>query len=313
MLLSASALFFSANKANKLRIGINPWPGYMLIVVAEELGFYEEQGIDIELVDIGALSDVRQAFENKQINAMTCTVTEVLQAKLLSGVDAKIVMVPDFSYGGDVILARKDLHSFQELKGKRVGIEMASLGEFVLHRALEINDMSLKDVQAIYVDQPYGLEFMQEGKIDAYISYPPYSQEILEKMHANEVFSSREIPGEIVDVVAISPDFIANSPQVIQKFMLAYEKAYQYMQSNPHHVHEIMAKYQGVKVEAIEKSLKEVVILDLKAQRTVLQNKKVEGSIKGISRVMKLEKELSNFILSDFIDKNLILKTQNEL
>ena len=57
--------------SDPLRVGINPWPGYGPLFLAADKGFFAEEGIDVELVELTSLADVRRAFERGQIDGMT--------------------------------------------------------------------------------------------------------------------------------------------------------------------------------------------------------------------------------------------------
>jgi Integrase core domain/NMT1-like family len=91
-------------KSTSLRVGINPWPGYEFLYLAQEKGVYREEGLEVRLVEFSSLSDARRAYERGQINAIAATVIEVLQARDNSSRSPQIVQVTDYSNGADVIL-----------------------------------------------------------------------------------------------------------------------------------------------------------------------------------------------------------------
>ena len=57
-------------QAEPLRIGFNPWPGYEFIYLAKVKGFYEANDIDVKLVELNALGDVRRAFKNNKLTGV---------------------------------------------------------------------------------------------------------------------------------------------------------------------------------------------------------------------------------------------------
>jgi len=72
-------------QAEPLRIGFNPWPGYEFIYLAKVKGFYEANDIDVKLVELNALGDVRRAFERGQIDIMASTMNVRAAVALLEG------------------------------------------------------------------------------------------------------------------------------------------------------------------------------------------------------------------------------------
>jgi len=53
-----------------LRVGFNTWPGYEFIYLAKVKGMYRKHGLDVKLVELNALGDVRRSFERGQIDVM---------------------------------------------------------------------------------------------------------------------------------------------------------------------------------------------------------------------------------------------------
>ena len=46
----ASSLVHSADAADKLKVGYSDWPGYTVLEVAVQKGWFKEAGIDVEMV-----------------------------------------------------------------------------------------------------------------------------------------------------------------------------------------------------------------------------------------------------------------------
>src|ERR1035437_4801547 len=171
LLLAVAALPFnfgcSPEKPASLRVGINSWPGYEFLYLAQEKGFYREEGLEVRLVEFNSLSDTRRAYERGQINVLTSTVIEVLQARDNSPRSPQIVRVVDYSNGADVILARPGLTNSASLRAAGGGLELASLGVYVLARGLERSGLSLADVKMVPVNQLSMEDGYRRGELDA--------------------------------------------------------------------------------------------------------------------------------------------------
>ena len=242
-------------KSAALRVGINPWPGYEFLYLAQEKGFYREAGLEVRLVEFNSLSDARRAYERGQINVLASTVIEVLQARDYSARSPQIVQVVDYSNGADVILARSGLTNGAGLRGARVGLELASLGIYVLARGLEKSGLSLGDVKMVSMDQLLMEEAFRNGELDAIVTYPPTSTKVLRDSRANTVFSSAEIPGEVIDVIAIEAEVNQQRPGEVAKLLRAYHRAIAYTQENPAEAYRIMAAREGLTPEEFRTSL----------------------------------------------------------
>ena len=60
-----------------LRVGITPAPGYELNFLAEEKGFFREEGLEVRLVEFTCLADCRRAFARGQVDVLGSTAVEV--------------------------------------------------------------------------------------------------------------------------------------------------------------------------------------------------------------------------------------------
>ena len=242
-------------KSAGLRVGINAWPGYEFLYLAQEKGFYRDEGIEVRIVEFGSLSDCRRAYERGQIDAMGATLIEVLQARDQSARSPQVVQVVDYSNGADVILARPGLGSCAELKGKRIGVELASLGIYVLSRGLEKSGLSLSDVETVSMDQSAMEEAMRKGELDAIVTYPPASVKLLRDTAATAIFSTAEIPGEVLDIIAVEAGINAERPGDVAKLLRAFRHAIRYTRENPADAYRIMAGREGITPEEFADAL----------------------------------------------------------
>lgn len=84
-----------------LRVGINPAPGYELIFLAEEKGFFREEGLEVRLVEFTCLADCRRAFERGQVDVVGTTAVQVPVGRESGRYSPKIVDVSDGAGGAD--------------------------------------------------------------------------------------------------------------------------------------------------------------------------------------------------------------------
>src|SRR5699024_10993698 len=128
-----------------VKLGISSWIGYGPIFVAEEKGFFKQEGVDVELRRIEKVADRRSALAAGAIKGFPTTVdTQVSTAA--AGVPVIQVVALDDSYGADGIVARKDINSIEDLKGQDVGLETGGGASFFWFlNLLNEHDMTLDD------------------------------------------------------------------------------------------------------------------------------------------------------------------------
>ena len=256
----------------KITIAISPWPGYEFLYLAEKKGFFKQVGLNISLVQMGALADSQRAYVNGHVDGMASTIIEAVQAEPLGGKPLKIVLVPDYSNGGDVIITNKTIKNLSLLKGRNIGCEVASLGIYLLERALAKHNLKLTDVNVRNVEQLDGKQYLMSQEIDAFVTYPPVSVEILKDNKYHTVFSSSEIPYEIVDTVSISNDVLRKNPDLVPKLHMAWQMAIDYSISNEHDAYSLMAKREGISVEDFKEVITDLKLQDIQGQKEIFSD-----------------------------------------
>lgn len=242
-----AALLSSCTKPKQpVAIGINAWPGYEYIYLAKVKGFYEQQGVSVKIVEYNSLADARQAYERGHLDGLACTIVEHCQILDNSTRNPRISLINDYSNGGDVLLAHKSIATIEDLRGKRIGLEIGSLGIYLLARVLEEAGLNLADVDPVSTDQLSLLDLFNHGKIDAAITYPPHSVSILKAGSAHEIFSSADIPNEIIDILVFDKTFLKSREEDARAVIEGIYSALDWTNQNKDAAYGIMADREGI-------------------------------------------------------------------
>lgn len=234
--------------ATRLRIGMNPWPGYASLAVAQHRGLFARHGIDAQLVEYVSLHDLRRGFAEGQIDVLPSTLVEVMALSTDANRAPVIAWVADASNGADIVVARGTTDA-RGLRGKAIGYEPATLGSFMLARFLAIHGMTGDDVQAVGMDQGRMAQAMAEGRIAAAITYPPHDAAMLALPDTRTIFTSRQLPDEIIDTVSIASDVLAANPGLLARFQQALIDTDQFCRNEPAAARAIMQGVTGMRGE----------------------------------------------------------------
>lgn len=215
----------SLKKQTTIRVGINAWPGYEFLYLAKELKFFEKRNVDVKVVEFNSLADARRAFENGDIDVLGTTVSELVLSRNNSKLPTTLFYVVDYSDGADVIIGQPEINEVKNLKSKKIGVEVGSISLYVLLRALEKYSLSLSDVEIVSLDQGQILEKMANKKIDAAVTYPPFSIKLSENKKFKTIFSTKELPNEVIDILAGRKDLIEKDRETYIKIIDAFEEA----------------------------------------------------------------------------------------
>jgi NitT/TauT family transport system substrate-binding protein len=248
-----------------VRIGANLWMGYDLLSMAADLGWFAEEGFDVEVIDLGSLGDTKAAFERGYVDGMATTVFEVVQVGSESDLKPVVVLAIDYSDGGDVVVARRGIASTTGLAGARIVVE-PPLGIYMLYRMLAKAGMTLGDVQVVWASQPDIEGLAWSGQIDAAVSYPPVSTELTHQLGYNTLFSSAEIPGEVLDVVSFSEQFTRDHPGAVRATVRVWDRALRYLSEEHQAAVAAIAAREGLSAAEVEEALAGVRFLSIEDQ-----------------------------------------------
>lgn len=232
-----------------LRVAINPWPGFEYLYLAEQLNLFAAEGVQVKILQFASAHDSSRAYELGQVDGYCTTPGGALLSREQSTRQPQIVHVTDYSSGGDLIVAKAPIQRLAQLVGKRVGVEPNSLNSYILARALRSAGLTVEQLTLVNLGQNAMLEALQNGVIDAAVSYPPFSVPMLKLPHYQEIFNTRVIPGEILDVIAFDASVLATRKPEVQAMLRALEAAHQYARAHPDEANRLMAARENLPPE----------------------------------------------------------------
>jgi len=212
-----------------LRIGTNVWIGSEPMYLARELGQLDSS--TVQLVEYQSASEVLRAFRNGAIDGMVISMDELF-GLAVDGFQPRIVLVVDVSNGADVVVGRPGMRSMRDLKGKSVAVESSALGAFVLSRALAVNGMQASDVNVVHLESNEQPTAFENGQVDGAVTFDPYRAQFL-RAGARTLFDSTQIPGEIVDLLAVRATVFDRQPKALQALLSGWFAAIDYMKRDP--------------------------------------------------------------------------------
>lgn len=256
---ASTLLWLLSRQRQELAVAITTWPGYEYLYLAEQQQLGQPFGLQLKVQQYSSLVDQRQAFERGDVPTMATTVPEAIAiCQEMPQRCPQLVLVLDESRGADRIVARSDLREPAQLRGRRVGLERSVLGEFMLVRSFGGKPTSLRDLQ-LQFDGPTALvQRLQRGDLDAIVSYSPHDTPLLSDPRFHVLFSSKSIPGEVVDVLAVDPAFARQNPHEVKALIQTWWAARAFARRNPEQAVAVMAQRQQSTPEAFIRSEREL-------------------------------------------------------
>ncbi len=201
-----------------LTVGMNPWVGYDPLVLARDRGLTDAK--QLRVVELASASETLRHLRNGLLDAATLTLDETLRLAE-SGVAVRIVAVLDESTGGDAVLAAPRITSPAQLKGEFIAVEDSAVGALLLQRMLQKAGLTRADVRVTNVEVARHLQALQSGQAAAAVSYEPLAGAI-EAAGFRRIFDSRELPGEILDLLVVRAEVLEQRPEAVDALLRAW-------------------------------------------------------------------------------------------
>lgn len=242
----ASSSMAGPATAESLKIAYgSPWIGWGPLYVAQEKGYFEDEGLQVEIayIEWGSPQEGFDLLAAREIDGRLTTLDEsALFWKPESPFAA--VLVVDASAGGDGVLIRNDrnIGSVADLKGKRIGLELNTPSHFLLSYLLQQNGMSEADVTIVNMSPEDAAAAVVAGDVDAAGTWNPYLTEAAADANVEVLLTSKDTPGLIADVLLLRKEMVAADPETCQGLVRAWNRAVEYQKVNPDEAAAIMAK-----------------------------------------------------------------------
>ncbi|MFN8121278.1 MAG: ABC transporter substrate-binding protein [Thermoleophilia bacterium] len=240
------------SSGDPITIGYSAWPGWFPLKVAEEQGFFEKEGVNVELKYFNDYTASIDALNSGQLDANTQTLNDTIAGEA-AGADLKIVVNTDFSAGNDAVIVDKSINTVQDLKGKTVAAEAGVVDHFLLLQGLQANGMTEKDIDFRGAPTDAAAAGFAAGQFDAVAVFAPFTLEALKRPGSKVLFDSADYPGSIPDHITFDAKTVAERPEDVQKVVNAWYDTVDFLKSNPEEARAIMAKQAGITPEEYAK------------------------------------------------------------
>lgn len=260
------------------------WVGFAPFYIAEEKGYFQEEGLEVKLSSSDNQATRRAALTSGKIQAMIDTLDSLANG-LPAGLPAKCVIKIDDSFGGDGLVVMKNIESFVDLKGKTVAYQHGLPPQFFFLYLLKRNGLSSKDVQSVDMEASDAAAAFIAKKVDAAVTWEPWLTQAGASEHGKILVTSKDAPGLISDILVVRPDVLENQTEDVRKVLRAWFKALDFLKSNPDEAAAIMGKQLGLPAEEVQGML-----MGLKFA-TYEDNQEYFGVDNGINKFDNLIKE----------------------
>lgn len=238
----------------KISLAVTPWPASAAVYIAQEKGYFREEGLEVtlhnyisghlgvnamlagkeDMATAGESPIARAAIEGKPITIFA-TICEIDQAIL--------------------VIARKDrgISSLSDLKGKKIGLAATSTADYFLHVFLTTNGMDPREVRIINMNPDKGVASLLKGEVDAVSTWSPHTSVLRDKLGDNALVLGDPGLHSVMWNLAAAPDYIKNNPERVRKLLRAIIRANRFITDRPGEARAALRQYIGTEGPLFEK------------------------------------------------------------
>jgi ABC-type nitrate/sulfonate/bicarbonate transport system substrate-binding protein len=281
-----------AQELVQVRFGMTPFVDYGPWILAQELGFFREEGLDVTFINLASDTEIAEAMAGGALDVGVQSPDSALYY-YPQNPSLRIVHIGTL-FEGFAITGRNEFTTYDEflkqgvepleaarrtalqLEGKVILTSRGSVHESIVYAALEVAGLSEHDVKIVDIPTPVeGVAAFLQGEGDFFTAGLPQTMRLLQEGYP------RTIPGAALGTGGInlsglqsSEQYFQNNKDTIVKIVRAWYKAVSYLHQNDTEALPIIVNWlnrntgAGLTVESARRSVTE----DLKFAGSPIQS-----------------------------------------
>lgn len=250
----------SATEATRLNIGLIPIVDVAPIYVGIEQGFFEEEGIELEITQAAGGAALLPAVVAGDLQFAFNSVTSLIIAEH-QGLDVTLIAAgaastgdPDADYGNLVVPAGSDIASPKDLEGKSVGVNaLKGVAEMVIRYGVEQDGGDPDLVNYVEIAPSETAAALANAQVDASWAAEPFVT-VTTQQGATPIYAGYAEPIEDMLIAGYftTAAYAAENPDVVGRFLSAVTKSVEYATANPDAARAAVATYTEIPQEVID-------------------------------------------------------------
>ena len=267
-IFSAATPSFAAD--TKVRIGMSVGINMMPTLVAIDQGYFKDAGIDFEQKPL-----TRGSVAIEALSAGSLEFAESAHAAFIAanskGIPLVGVAVASRGFYGKMVgsNANASLKNLEDLKGKRIGIQVGTGVHTVFLMLLEEAGLKESDFQIKNVrvnDMPAAMA-SSAGQFDAVMGWDPHMTRIVQGGYGKEVISARRFE-EMAHItypfiLSTTEDVLKKNPEMVQKVVNVYAKAHKFIRENKDKALDVYMNYLKERGTKMDEKVVRVMVFEV--------------------------------------------------
>ncbi|WP_416414309.1 ABC transporter substrate-binding protein [Pantoea sp. App145] len=223
-------------------------------LIAEKEGFYQQEGLNVELTSFGDGPVITQALAAHELDAAYIGAPPVFQW-YSRGLKGQIIAKVNSGQAALLVSKNSTITHLADLKGKRIAGVKKGSGMDVLLRGLVLSQQAKltadKDVQVLSMPAGNMVAALGQNVVDAAFTWEPFVSEAILRGDARVLLDVNQVqPDYPWYVIMALPETLKNRPDDVVKLLRAHRKAVDFINQHPQEADKIIA--DAFKLQAIK-------------------------------------------------------------
>ena len=244
---------------NKLKVSLIPVLDTIPVLVAQQNGYFKEQGIEVEAVPVKSPQEQNALVQAGQVDGMLTDLVVVgifnKQTPQVKALYTSRRPFPDAPLFRILASPKANINGPADVKGVPIGISQNTVIEYLTSRLLEGAGLKPEEIKGEEVNAiPVRFEQLLNGNLKAATLPDPLAQGAI-AAGAKLVADDTKRPELSQSVLAFRTEALNNKPNTVRKFLVAWEKAVNELNAHPEKYQSLLIE-QGRVPKSIENSYK---------------------------------------------------------
>ncbi len=212
-----------------LRVGVLPILDALPFYVAQEEGFFTEQGVEVVFVPVASAAERDQLLVAGQVDVV---IDDLVSLLLLNREGVEIVAVrtamrptEDFAQFRLLAAAQSGIDSVEALRNVPVGISEGTIIEYLTEQMLQRAGLEPSEIETVAVPRiPDRMALLESGELQAAMLPEPLASLAVAK-GARAVVDDRAFPELSCSLVSVRAELLEAHPQAVRAMLAALEEA----------------------------------------------------------------------------------------
>ncbi|MCH7337328.1 sulfonate ABC transporter substrate-binding protein [Acinetobacter sp. NIPH 2699] len=153
-----------------------------------------------------------------------------------------------------IVQKNSPIQSIQDLKGKRIALNKGSNVHYLLLKLLEANNLTLNDIQPIYLPPSDARAAFEKGAVDAWVIWDPFFAAAEHQIQARVIANGEQLVNNYQFYLA-DRKFAESHPEVLDTIVQTLNQTTDWVKNSPDDAAKLLEKPTGLELEVLKASI----------------------------------------------------------